>query len=332
MPEKVDYYKLLGLSKKASRADIKKAYAKLARKYHPDVNPEDEELAGRYHAITEAYGVLSDAKDRKKYDRLGHAAYVAGLKSEQGGEDTGIEDAGSLEEETDILDEILSGVEEDEHRFAGGRDLEQTLELTLLEAAKGSVKDVKVERRVPCANCSDSKNIFEVNESCILCGGSGFEKITEEMRVRVPAGTDSDRKIRVKGKGMPGGEGNPKGGLYLTPTIEPHEFFWRQGSDLLMELPISYYEACLGAKIDVPTMDGWVVLTVPPGIQNGQKLRLKGKGVKSRRKKERGHQFVVIKVILPETVDLNERSRLEALQLEYPHNPREGLDWGLEAR
>lgn len=324
---KDDFYVLMGITRKTPPAAIRKAYAKLVRKYHPDVNPDEEDSLKKYRAITEAYNVLSDPDKRKEYDTIGHTAYISRAAPRAAAGLTGSDSqlGAPSEAETDILDDILTGTLRKKHLSLKGGDTEQVLELTFLETVKGATKTLKVNQDVPCPKCRKTKRKKIITEPCDQCGGSGVQKVTRALNVTVPPGIRENQKLRVKGAGLPGPQGASYGDLYLTPAIKRHPYFWRQGSDLFLELPISCYEACLGARISVPTIDGWVLLTVPAGIQNGRKLRLKAKGISSGKKK--GDQYVVIKIMAPEAVDPEERTTLEQLQLKYPHDPRKELNW-----
>lgn len=324
---KDDFYILMGITRKTTPAGIKKAYAKLVRKYHPDVNPDEEGSLKKYQAITEAYNVLSDPDKRKEYDAIGHTAYISGAATRAAAGLTGSDSRLSAppEAEADILDDILTGTLRKKHLSLKGEDTEQVLELTFLETVKGATKILRVNQDVPCPKCRKTKRKRTSSEPCDQCGGSGVQRVTRALSVTVPPGIRENQKLRVKGAGLPGPQGATYGDLYLTPAIKNHPYFWRQGNDLFLELPISCYEACLGVRINVPTIDGWVLLTVPAGIQNGRKLRLKGKGISSGKKK--GDQYAVIKIMTPEAVSPEEQATLEQLQLKYPHDPRKELNW-----
>jgi len=324
-----DFYKLLGVRKKSTRAEIRKAYIKLARKFHPDVNPLDKELEKKYKAVYIACCVLSDPLNRREYDELGHEAYISRMRD--AGDDVrwalDSSAADSFESEVEILDEILYGGSEDKQPEAPREPPEHTIQLTFLEAVKGVTKTVKVEHEIPCAKCAINNTVIIREEPCERCGGRGVEKIVEKLKVKVPPGISEDEKIKVRGRRTPEWAGGYSGDLYLTPVIKKHPYFWRQGNDLFIELPVSYYEACLGSRMNVPTIEGWVMLTLPPGVKNGQRLRLKGRGIKSSGKKTRGDQYALIRIAVPEKLSSVERVKLEKLRKEQPFDPREGLSW-----
>jgi DnaJ-class molecular chaperone len=271
-----DLYADLGVARGASADEIRKAYRKLARKHHPDVNPNDPKAEERFKEISFAYDVLSDDEKRKRYDEFGAASLQPGFDPEQarayrqwqqGAQRSPF--SGTFTSDID-LEDLLSGFFSGERaqRPMPGSDVEAELEVDFLHAVRGG--EVRLE-------------------------WSG-----QTLRVKIPKGSDTGTRVRLAGKGRPGARGGPAGDLYLRVRVRPHRFFVRQGDDLLLELPVTLPEAVLGAKVEVPTPDGPVTMTLPPRSKNGQTLRVRGKGV-SRREGGNGDLLVRLSVQLPET-------------------------------
>ena len=381
MPATKDYYEVLGVPKGADVKDIKKAYRKLARKYHPDVNPGDNEAERKFKEIGEAYDVLSDPKKKELYDRYGQAAFeqgFAGAGAGAGGPRPGAggfggfrgggfrpEDfAGYTAEEadfSDIFSEILGGRE----RRAGprkGEDVQYSMEVSLEDALFGATAQVNVQREVACKACKGSgedpsskpttcpeckgagrarggRGFFGASQVCPRCGGKGKINVipcrnchgrgtvprTEQLSVKIPAGVDNGSKVRLAGMGGPGISGGPPGDLYIITRVRPHDFFERKGDNLYCEIPITIEEAALGAKVDVPTKDGLVTMTIPPGTQSGQEFRLRGKGVPHLGGGGTGDQYVKAKVVTP--TDLPDRAKelLKEFEKASPQRPRAGI-------
>lgn len=315
-----DYYKILGVSKNATKEEIKKAYRSLARKYHPDLNPDNKESEEKFKELQEAHEVLSDEEKRKTYDMFGSAEFRPGGRTtwkragDTGGQPyeysyssndfTGFEDIfkdifGFTGEgrpgrsRGDAFRDIFTTVTKE--RAARGRDLEYQIEIDFDTAIKGGVRDLSISRQ--------KQDTVE----------------TEKLSVRIPAGVDNGSRIRVQGKGEGGGT---KGDLYLRVKVKPHPIYRRKGDDIYLEVPVTVYEAALGKKIEIPTIDGTAELTIPPGVQSGTKLRLKGKGVTNLKTKARGDQYIEIKVVMPDKIDEDDRKRFEELEKSHPYNPR----------
>ncbi len=376
---KEDYYTILGVSRTAKVAEIKKAYRKLARKNHPDVNPGDNGAEDRFKKIQEAYDVLSDSKKRALYDRYGF--YSDNMKDQPGGpwggqprgapswgfDFSGAESQGGGQSSfRDIFSEIFGGGGgafrgTREPRSERGDDLEHHLNISFEESIRGLETRLSIMRSDPCpacdgagfdstkaqtvcarchgsgqeeklhgimrfsAPCSNCGGIGRIGKTCVPCGGRGKTSRPEKITVRIPAGVDTGYRMRVAGKGTAGKSGGRPGDLYLVITVRPHEFFRREGSDILISLPITVTEAALGTKIEIPTISGKTLLRIPPGTQSGQKFRLRGKGVPSLRTGGVGDQIVEVRIIVPRIADERSREILRELARLNPENPRAGL-------
>jgi DnaJ-class molecular chaperone len=306
-----DYYKTLGVSRNASSEEIKKAYRKLARRYHPDLNSGKKEAEEKFKEIQEAYEVLSKEDKRKAYDMYGSSGFQGFPPGQErttwrwseesaprGDFKFSFGDIGGIE---DIFGEIF-GTREQSSGTSRVRDLEYDIEVDFETAIKGGVRDIKLTREM---------------------GGGKIS--TETISVKIPVGVDDGSRIRIPGKGEAGGRGT-SGDLYLRVKVKPHPIFKRNQDDIYLEVPITFYEAALGAQINVPTIDGTATVTIPPGIQNGTRLRLKGKGVPNIKNKERGDEYVVVKIVMPEHVSENAKKRFEELAKTSPYNPRINLE------
>jgi DnaJ-class molecular chaperone len=291
-----DLYADLGVQRDASAEEIKRAYRRLARKFHPDVNPGNRRAEERFKKISLAYDILGDPEKRAQYDRFGEAG-VNGAGPPPGGGFGGAA-AGGFEAFGDLFEQFFRG--------GGprpgpprGSDLETKVTLTLEEAARG------VTRRIAL--------------------GEGHR-----VDVKIPAGVDTATKIRVAGKGRPGPAGGPRGDLFVVVQIAPHPYFRREGSDLYLELPLTIVEATLGTKVRIPTLEGRSQLTVPAGVASGAKLRLRGKGLPAPKGGGRGDQFAVIKIVSPKVLSAADRAGLQELGERLSENPRAGLVWSAE--
>lgn len=302
---KRDFYEVLGVSRSASQDEIRKAYKKLAKKFHPDVKPADPDAEKKFSEITEAYDALSDDAKRKAYDQFGHSARggAGGGNPFQGFGGGG--GGGSFD-----LDDILGGMfGGGGNPFGGGGRRGQA------RTQKG--QDAKAEITVPFIVAVEGGE-----HSVSLQNGTKSERLS----VRIPAGIEDGQSIRLAGQGNPGSGGGPAGDLIVTVHIATHPWFRRDGQNLLVDVPISPSEAALGAKVDVPTLtEGTVVLTVPPGTSSGAKLRLRGKGVLNHKTGDRGDQFVVLKISVPKDLSEEARALYEKLAELNPRDPREGL-------
>lgn len=319
MSEKRDYYEVLGVSKSASESEIKKAYRKMAMKFHPDKNPDNPEAEAKFKEASEAYGVLSDADKKARYDQYGHA----GLNGQAG--------FSSAEEIFSNFADIFGGdIFGDFFGFGGGRggrgggrqrlrngeDLQYRLKIDFLDAVKGTSKEIKIPRAVHCGDCNGSgaakgskpttcdmcngmgsvlqQQLFVqmrstcpkcrgsgkmISNPCQTCSGDGRVRKDDMVKIDIPAGVDSGNRLRVTGKGNDGEKGAQPGNLYVIISVNDHEFFRRHDNDIVCEVPISYPQACLGTKITVKTVNGEEELEVPAGTPSGKVFTIKGKGV-----------------------------------------------------
>jgi len=308
---KRDFYDVLGVSRSASKDEVRKAYKKLARKFHPDVKPVDPDSEKKFSEITEAYDVLSDEEKRKNYDQFGHAFRGAGAGPSGANPFEGF--GGGSGGTTFDLEDLLGGMfggggGKGGSPFGRGRQGQP-------RAHKGS--DVKAEITVPFTVAVEGGDF-----SLSVQQGSKNERLT----VKIPAGIDEGQSIRLAGQGSPGSGGGPAGDLLVTIHIAAHPWFRRDGHNLLVDVPVTPSEAALGAKIDVPTLtEGVVVLSVPPGTSSGAKLRLRGKGVRNPKTGDRGDQFVVLKIVLPRELSEDAQALYQQLAELPSVDPRDGL-------
>jgi molecular chaperone DnaJ len=341
-----DYYEILGVNRNASEQDIKKAFRRLAMKYHPDRNPDNNEALARFKEAKEAHDVLSDPRKRSAYDQFGHAGVNA-----QGGFGGGASDfgAGSF---SDIFGEVFGDIFGSGNRRAHrGADLRYDLSLTLEEAVAGKDVKIRIPTMVDCHHCGGSgakagtqpktcptcqgagqvrmqQGFFSIQQACPQCRGTG--KIIEDpcshcrgsgrlreektLSVKVPPGVDSGDRIRLAGEGERGDKHGPPGDLYVQIQVREHPIFTREESNLFCEVPISFGTAALGGEFQVPTLDGKVMLKVPPGTQTGKMFRMRGKGVKPVRGGPVGD--LICKVVVETPVNLTEQQKNLLRQLE----------------
>lgn len=348
---KRDYYEVLGVARNASEEEIKKAYKRLAKKYHPDLNPDSKTAEEKFKEVNEAYEVLSDAEKRARYDQFGHAAANGGGFDFGGGFGDGADFGGF----GDIFDMFFGG------GFGGGRsqrnapqrgaDLRVDLSISFEEAAFGTEKDVEIPRMencdvcggsgaepgthpVNCPTCGGSGKVktaqstpfgqFQTVRSCQRCQGTGhiIEKVCKhcsgkgkvrkirKIHVKIPAGVDTDSRLRVANEGEAGNLGGPPGDLYVYLTVRPHKFFNRKNDDVHCEFPITFVQAALGFEAEVPTLDGNVKLTIPEGTQTGTSFRIRGRGISKLRGYGRGDQYVKVRVVTPANLTEEQKNLL----------------------
>lgn len=332
-----DYYKLLGVGRKVSQQEIRKAYRELARKYHPDVNPNDKLSEERFKDIQEAYAVLSDPEKRKMYDRLG-SNWRAGadFSPPPGWEGQRVEfrDLGDLFGGragggfSDFFQSIFGGfgMGEPGHTRSrqspsrGGTDLEATIELALEDIHNGAHRTVTLHSVQTCPECRGSG--IRGRQECLPCQGSGQLHQPKRMKVKIAPGMREGSILRLRGKGEKLTQKGPAGDLYLRIKVKSHPLFTTVGDDdIQLDIQVSPWEASLGARIKVPTLEGSVEMSVPPGTQNGAKLRLRGQGLQ-KRTSGRGDQYVKIKIVIPSNLNREEEELMRKLAEISSFKPR----------
>ena len=378
---KQDYYELLGVPRKVSAKELRAAYRKLARKYHPDLNPGDKSAEEKFKQIQEAYDTLSDTKKRQTYDQFGFnvpgqgvgpgPGYGGGASPEDihfdfggfdfgGGAGQGAGSAGSGASFRDLFSQFFRGANAAQatQEREPGDDLEYQIDITFAEAMRGTVKKLSFTRldvctachgtgvapgdEKVCPSCGGSGQVTQVSgkmrfqitcsrcggagklrTACRSCGGEGRVARMETLDVRIPPGAQTGSRVRVAGRGNVGLHGGPPGDLYIVMKVEPHPFFDRRGDDLFTVVPITVTEASLGAKVEVPTIDGRAQVRIPPGTNSGKKLRLREKGAPSARHAgKRGDQIVEVQVVVPKPEDERVRNLLKELSKIDPEDPR----------
>jgi molecular chaperone DnaJ len=307
-----DYYQLLGVSRSASQDDIRKAYRKLARKYHPDINPGNKEAENRFKEISVAHDVLSDPEKRKLYDEFGEAGLAAGFDAnrarsyrqwqQQSPRGTSASHEFSMDDLGDLfggLGGIFGGARKSRTGPARGQDVEAAMDIDFLDAVRGFQTSITLNRAVTCETCRGRGTKPGSGATCPSCGGAGRVQRSETIHVNIPPGAETGKRIRLSGRGEAGLRGGPAGDLFITPRVRPHPLFTRSGRDLTMELPITVGEAVRGATVEVPTPVGSVNVKIPPGAQSGQRLRVKGKGVPAHRNVPAGDLYLRLMVRVP---------------------------------
>ena len=380
--QKHDYYETLGVPRKADTEEIRRAYKKLARKFHPDLNPGDKSAEERFKNVQEAFDVLGDTKKRQMYDQFGFysdSGFAAPPPPGAGGQHGtqfdfsgfdftdfagGAAGAGGRRAEhgggfRDIFSQFFGrgGQHADQPEPEKGGDLEYVMNIDFWQAIKGTQARVNINRYEICGTCHGSgstgggevtcpqcKGTGQVSQmagamrfnlscprcggtgklrnACPTCGGDGRVTRTETVEIRIPPGARDGSRLRVPGKGNAGTMGAPPGDLYITTKVEPHAFFRREGDDIEITVPVTVSEAALGAKIEVPTIDGRAVLKIPQGTVNGQKFRLREKGVQSSRGGQRGDQIVEVALVAPDPRDERTRALLKELAELQHEDPR----------
>ncbi|WP_243386270.1 molecular chaperone DnaJ [Bacillus kexueae] len=343
---KRDYYEVLGVSKSATKDEIKKAYRKLSKKYHPDIN-KDADAPEKFKEVKEAYEVLSDDQKRAQYDQFGHAGPNQGFGGFDGA------DFGGFGFE-DIFSSIFGGGgrRRDPNAPRAGADLQYTMTLSFEEAVFGKETTIEIPREESCDTCNGSgakpgttpetcstcggsgqvnteqntpfgrivnRRVCHqcsgtgkmIKSKCSTCGGAGKVKKRKKISVKIPAGVDDGQQLRVAGQGEPGVNGGPSGDLYVVFHVRDHEFFERNGDDIYCEMPLTFAQAALGDEIEVPTLHGKVKLKIPAGTQTGVKFRLRGKGVPNVRGYGQGDQHVVVRVVTPTNLTEKQKELLK---------------------
>jgi molecular chaperone DnaJ len=374
-----DYYQVLGVAKNASQAEIKKAYRKLAQKYHPDANPNDTSAEDRFKEISAAYDVVGDEEKRKQYDEVrvmaasgfggagggfpggGHpgGGFPGGFP---GGQRVRVEDLGDL---GDLFGDLFGGGGGRRGRGRGaqpqhGADLETQVRVSFEDAMAGTTVPVRIDGPAPCPRCGGNgaepgttpttcpqcggdgqiqvnQGFFAVSQTCpachgagrivqtpcTQCHGSGSVRRTRSFQVRIPAGVKDGARIRLAGRGEPGGPGGKPGDLFVVVHVATHPVFARAGNDVTLALPVTFAEAALGANVSVPTLDGPVTLKVPGGTQSGQTFRIRGKGAPKRG--GHGDLLVTVSIDVPKKLSREEKQLLKQLQEIETESPRRRL-------
>ncbi len=314
MAAKRDYYEVLGLSKGAPEAEIKKAYRRLARKLHPDVNPGDKAAQKRFQEVQEAYEVLKDEEKRRAYDRFGHAGPGPGFgggfdpRGAAGGPGAGGFGGGQGFEGFhfeggdlgDLFGNLFGGGRRSPAGPQAGEDTRAQIEVPFRDAVLGGMATLALRRERSCSTCGGTGRAGK--GACPTCRGEGVVAESERVRVRIPEGTENGGAIRLPGKGGTGAKGGPPGDLYVTVRVTPHAYFERHGNDIHGVVPITVKEAYSGAEIDVPTIHGPVRARVPSGTQGRQKFRLRSQGVKDPRTGDAGDHIYTVRIMVPKTV------------------------------
>ena len=319
MADKRDYYEVLGVDKNASDAELKKAYRKLAKKYHPDTNPGDKEAEAKFKEASEAYAVLSDADKRRQYDQFGHAAFEQGRRAYNGpmqGANVKINMRISFMEAVFGVEKNIEIGYKEECETCHGTGAKPGTQPQTCPKCNGSGQVVYTQQSLfgqvrnvqTCPECGGAGKV--VKEKCPKCAGQGFKKIRKPLKVTIPAGVDNGISVRVAGFGEPGKNGGPRGDLLVGLQVDSHPIFQRQDYDIFSTVPISFADAALGGDIKIQTLDGEITQTIRPGTQTDTRIRLKGKGVPSRRNKNlRGDHYVTLIVQVPEKLN-NEQKEL----------------------
>lgn len=336
-----DYYDILGVTKSSTAEEIKKSYKKLAKKYHPDVNPNDKEAENKFKELSEAYAVLSDEEKRKEYDSIGHDAFTNSGHGynfqNMNYEDMRNFNFGGTSFE-DIFGDVFGGGGRRRHSGSSstahkGEDITYSMRVPFADVINGSSYEINVNRAIKCKTCSGtggkkatcrqcggsgtsgSNGFFQMQcnscggtgqqlvDPCKTCGGAGVVTSSERIKVKIPAGVNNGSKIRIAGKGNAGAGSGQDGDLYIITEIAPHQVYIRDGNDINVNVDIDIFEAVLGNKITVPTPYGQVTLSLPAGTQNGQKFRLKGKGMPILKKDTKGDLYIIISVVIPKNMN-----------------------------
>ena len=350
MSDRRDFYDVLGVSKNASDAEIKKAYRRMAGKHHPDRNPGDKAAEAKFKEVNEAYQILSDSQKRAAYDQFGHAGVDPNMQGGHGGFD-GAGAGGFGDIFGDVFGDIFGGGRGGQQRGPQrGADLRYTLDITLEQAVHGTTAKFNIPTLKNCGTCDGSgAKKGSVKETCKTCGGAGAVRMQQgffsvqqtcpdchgagqvikdtcpdchghgrvqdqkKLSVKIPAGVDNGDQVRLSGEGEAGEQGAPAGDLYVQVRIKTHELFGREGNNLVCEVPISFTTACLGGDLQVPTLDGKVKLKIPAETQTGKLFRLRGKGVKPVRGGTTGDLLCRVVVETPVNLNAKQKELLEAL-------------------
>ncbi len=346
---KRDYYEVLGVAKDADENTIKRAYRKLAMKYHPDRNPDDTAAAENFREVTEAYEVLTDENKRSRYNQYGHAGVDEQMQDFWGR--GGAQDSHAFRDFGDMFGDVFGdmfGFGGGGARSSRGADLRYNLSMTLEEAASGREVELQIPKHETCGSCNGSgarpgtnpvpcntcgghgqvqmqQGFFAVRRTCptchgagtriespcVECGGVGRVKVTKKLRIKVPAGVYDGAQVRVSGEGESGPHGSPAGDLYVVISLKEHAIFEREGADLHCTMPVTFPQAALGAEVDAPTLDGRIKIKIPAGTEGGRIFRLRGHGVLDVRSGgQKGDLYVRVQIAVPKKMSLRQTELL----------------------
>jgi molecular chaperone DnaJ len=335
---------VLGIDRSASPAEIKKAYRKLARKYHPDVNPDNAEAEQKFKEIQEAYAVLSDADKRKQYDTYGSVDEIpdmgfdpfrqassswrdaGGVRVEFGDFARG---TGGFQDLGDIFGELFGRgrTSRAQRQPRRGANQEVEVEIAFVDAVRGTAVTIPIQRQVGCTSC-DRRGAVD-GRSCPSCHGAGVLISTERLRVKIPEGVGDGQKVRVAGKGAEGRAGGTAGDLFVRVRVSPDGFFERDGDDIRTTVPVTFSEAYRGGEIEVGTVHGPVRAKVPPGTNSGRTFRLRGKGVRNTKTRAYGDHLYTVQIVVPKVVSPAGEDVARSVAELYQTNPRKDLPTGL---
>jgi len=333
MDPRKNYYEVLGVSEDAAQDEIRKAFRRMARKHHPDVNPGDKNAETRFKEVNEANEVLGDRKKREEYDAFRKGAFAGGAGGFHGWDPFG---GGSFRgskgsrssgggRSSFNFDDLLGQIfrQEDSDRAASpgrGEDIRVEVSVDFMDMVKGGVREVRYRRPKTCRECGGSGK--SGRQGCPVCFGHGITEEEELIKVKIPAGAKDGATIRVSSKGEERSARGKASDLIVQLRMQPHPYFRRDGNDIFLDVPIRFSEAVKGAKIQVPTVDGPVMVTVPSGSSSGRKLRLKGKGAPAPGKAERGDQFVILNIVAPKSVSEELVGLMDKLEQYEDPDPR----------
>ncbi|MBR6812831.1 MAG: molecular chaperone DnaJ [Oscillospiraceae bacterium] len=363
MADKRDFYEVLGVEKSASDDELKKAYRKMAKQYHPDLHPGDAEAEAKFKEVNEAYEILSDSEKRERYDRFGFAGVDPSYAANEGGFGGGFGGFGGGFggfDLGDIFDSFFGGggASRDPNAPQQGESLRASITIDFEEAAFGCEKEIRINRIEKCDDCSGTgcangtspeicpechgtgtvRNVRQtamgafattskcpkcggkgkkIKDPCHSCRGAGMQRKERTISVTIPAGIDDGQAISLRRQGNCGINGGAAGDIILTIRVRSHAIFERSGTSILLDMPISFTQAALGAEIEVPTLDGRVKYTMPAGTQTGTVFRLKGKGVPSLNSRGRGDQFVTVHIEVPRDLNAKQKELLEEFEATF---------------
>jgi len=319
---KKNYYDILGVKRDAGEKEIKQAYRRLARKYHPDVNPGDKSAESKFKEMNEAYEVLSDREKRKKYDQFGDQWQYADQFAQAGWRQAPSWDSGRTGGATfhfggddlgSLFDEMLRGTRTRTYTRRAqprrGRNIEAPVEITLEEAYHGTKRTISLQAEEPCSTCGGTG--FIQNVPCATCQSAGVISRIKRLEVKIPPGVDNGSRVRIAGKGQPGYGG--AGDLYLVISVKPHRLIERRGSDLYVEAPVPLTVAVLGGEVQVPTLKGKLALKIPPETQNGRVFRMAAQGMPHPGDSKKGDMLAKVNVILPTKLSQQEKELFKKL-------------------